>query len=479
MTSETSVSRVLPVRVSGRRRLPGRWLLLAGGIAAFGLIMAAYVIFIETHPAQRWLVPVDLMVYREGGEIALGRIPVLQHLAYPLYGWPGTGLKFTYPPFAALVFAILTIPVPLTLQFISLGVNIAALLATIWLTLGGLGYRISWSKLSLGWAKLGGTLVIASLVFWTEPVQRVLYLGQVELLLMALIMWDMCQPDRRWLKGAGVGIAAGIKIVPLVFIPYLLLTRRFRQAAVASGTFALTVIISAIVLPSDSRDCWLNGVCLKGSRTGFVGWEGNQSLQGLITRLAGSVAAGQPIWWVAALFVLALGLTAAVLIDRAGHQVIGLLTCALTGLLFSPVSWDHHWVWIVPAVTVLVVYGIRARLTLRWIYLCGAALLVAIFGAWPGFLWGQPLDLGGFWMGLIWAPPNTNPGTFQALGDRPWYAEYHWHGWELLAGNLYVLTGLALLLVVTGFAVASTWARGRQEQAGTPVAVSHAAVPSH
>jgi alpha-1,2-mannosyltransferase len=471
MTSGTSVSSIVPVRVHGRPRPPGRWLLLTAGVAAFGLIMAGYVIFIETHPAQRWLVPVDLMVYRQGGEIALGRIPVLQHLAYPLYGWPGSGLKFTYTPFAALVFTILTIPVPLTLQEISLGVNIAALIATIWATLGGLGYRI-------GWARLGGTLLLASLLFWTEPVQRVLYLGQIELVLMALIMSDMCQPDRRWLKGASIGVAAGIKIVPLVFIPYLILTRRFRQAAVATGTFVLTIVIGAIALPRDSRDWWLNGVLFRANRTGFVGWEGNQSLQGIITRLAGSVAAGQPIWWVAGFLVLVLGLTAAVLIDRAGHSLIGLLTCALTGLLFSPVSWDHHWVWIVPAVVVLVVYGIRARLAVRWIYLCGAALLVAIFGAWPGFLWGQPLDLGGFWMGLIWAPPNTSPGTFQALGDRPWYAEYHWHGWELLAGNLYVLTGLALLLLVTASGVASAWKRTHQGRAGAPVAVSPAPVPS-
>ncbi len=97
---------------------------------------------------------------------------------------------------------------------ISVGVNIAALLATIWATIGGLGYRASL-------ARLGGTLLIAGAVFWTEPVQRTLCLGQVELVLMALIMWDLCQPDRRWWQGTGLGLAAGIKLVPLIFIPYL------------------------------------------------------------------------------------------------------------------------------------------------------------------------------------------------------------------------------------------------------------------
>ena len=46
-----------------------------------------------------------------------------------------------------------------------------------------------------------------------------------------------------------MGIAAGIKLVPLIFIPYLLLTRRFRQAAVAAAAFAATVAAGFIVLP--------------------------------------------------------------------------------------------------------------------------------------------------------------------------------------------------------------------------------------
>src|ERR1700739_4766448 len=116
---------------------------------------------------------------------------------------------------------------------------------------------------------------------------------------MALIMWDLGQADRRWWKGAGVGIAAGIKLVPLIFIPYLLLTRRFRQAAVAAGTFAATAVLGAMVLPADSRAWWLEGRFLNSSRTGFPAWEGNQSLEGLITRLSGSIAAGRPLWVVA------------------------------------------------------------------------------------------------------------------------------------------------------------------------------------
>src|ERR1041384_6233703 len=108
------------------------------------------------------------------------------------------------------------------------GASLAALGLSVWLTLGALGWT--------GRRRLAGSLTVTAVALWTEPVQRTLPLGQVELLLMALVIGDLCLAGRRWWQGAGIGLAAGVKLVPLIFIPYLLLTRRFRQAAVATGT---------------------------------------------------------------------------------------------------------------------------------------------------------------------------------------------------------------------------------------------------
>jgi alpha-1,2-mannosyltransferase len=423
---------------------PSRGWLLPFGSAAFAAAVALYVWYALTHPSSYWMEPVDLRVYTDGGLIIRHLRPLYHpQLASPLYSRPVNGdLSFTYPPFAAMAFTILTLPPFALLARISVGVNIAALLAVIWMTFGGLGYRA-------GRARLGATLLFGAALLWTEPVQRTLFLGQIELVLMALVIWDQTQPDRRWWKGAGIGIAAGIKLVPLIFIPYLLLTRRFRQAAVASGTFAATVLLGFAAAPRDSAKWWLDGLFAQGSRTGFVGWEGNQSLRAIITRLVGSVAGAQPAWLAAAAAAVALGLAGAAILDRIGHRMAGLLNCALTGLLISPISWDHHWVWVVPGVVVAAHYAARARRTVaRWAAGGLAAGLVAIFGAWPGILWGQPHDLGAFSEGFIWAPPNTSPGTYFHHGDQPWYAEYHWRGLDLLAGNLYILTGMALFVAL-------------------------------
>jgi hypothetical protein len=72
------------------------------------------------------------------------------------------------------------------------------------------------------------------------------------------------------------------------------------------------------------------------------------------------------------------------------------------------------------------------------------AAVTAIFGAWPIVLWGET-DLNGWSRGIIWVPPNAGND------------EYGWHGLQLIVGNAYVLTGLALfiaLLVMAGRQIA-------------------------
>jgi len=441
----------------GASRAPGTRLLRAGVIA----FTAAVVSWLVFNAVNGGLNDVDLTVYRDGGLIVRHVSPYYDPHAYaPLYDWGGysaLALKFTYTPFAAISFAAVSLLPGAVTSALSVIVNMAALVAALWFTFGGLGYtdrRV----------RLGATLLAAAATFWLQPVIRTIYLGQINLILMAAIMWDLCQPDqtrsgtRRWWKGAVTGVAAGIKLVPLIFVPYLLITRRFREAVATLGGFAATVAVGFAVLPHDSSQWWLHGLFWSdGNRTGFMGWAGNQSLRAIITRFAGSVAAGQDPWIVAALLTLVAGMTAAYLVNRAGYPVPALLVTALTGLLISPVSWDHHWVWIALAVAVTAHYALAAakrgaRWTARrlWALIAG---MVFFFAAWPDAIWESARTLGNLSLGFLWAQPNTNPVEFAQHGDQPGYAEYHWHGFQLLWGNAYIIAGVALLLIAlwTGF----------------------------
>ena len=405
---------------------------MAGAVVCL-LAAAAYLAALLSHPASALLDGFDLRVYLAGGSL-------VRNSPGALYTWHfrnSPGIQFLYAPFAAMVFAALSYVPWRVLNDVAAIADIAALVVTVWIAFTALGVRDKTEH-------AGATLLVAGLAFWLEPVQRTLFLGQVELLLMALITWDMCQPDRRRWKGAGVGIAAAIKLVPLIFIAYLVITRRFRAAVVAMAVFVVTVAAGFVALPHASAQWWLRGNFLRAGAAVYIGFGGNQSLRAMLTRFAGSAAHGQPLWIAMAVLTGTLGLAAAAVLHRTGAEFAGLMTCALTGLLISPISWDHHWVWIVPGLAVLVAAAINARSTARAGWLALIALLVAAFAGWPSF-WDT-----GQGHGLTWYAPAT---PF-ASGDNPGYLEYHWHGMQLITGNLYVLIGCALLLAAITVACA-------------------------
>ncbi|HEY6312108.1 MAG TPA: glycosyltransferase 87 family protein [Streptosporangiaceae bacterium] len=431
---------------------PPRWrenrMLLTIGVLAAAAAAGLFLTAVATHPAIATLKGFDLHVYLMGGSLA-------KHDPSILYTWQQQpGIQFTYTPFAALLFALITAVKFRVLLDVLAGLSAAAVAVTVWIAFRELGWQ--------GTARLGATLLVTGIAFWTEPVQRTLYLGQIELLLMALVVWDLCQPDRRWWKGAATGVAAGIKLVPLLFIAYLLVTRRFRQFAVAVAGFAVTVIVGFAVLPHESSQWWWHGYFLQAGRTGFVGTMPNQSLRGLITRLIGSVAGAGGLWLAIAILTGIVGLAVAALLHHAGRTFAGLMVCALTALLVSPISWDHHWVWVAPGLAVLVDAAVRTGN--HWVragWFAAAAVVVAAFGAWPRFWPGAHSGL--LQGGLIWYAPLSSFSS----GDNPKYVEYHYRGLQEFAGNLYVIVGLALFVLALAAAAYTlrTWRASQRSAA--------------
>jgi alpha-1,2-mannosyltransferase len=421
-------------------------------------VLAGYVADLVTHLSYMTAMR-DLVVYRDGGLIVRHVSPAYDpHRASPLYDWTGAhGVQFTYPPFAAVLFSVASVLSWTAMRWVMTLASMAALGLSLWLVFGALGYR---DRPAI---RLGATLGVSALALATEPVQQTLSLGQVNLLLMLLVVTDLLTGGAlvpggrtRWWHGIGIGVAAGVKLTPLIFIPYLLLTRRYRQAATASGVFAATVALGYAILPGDSGTYWANGLFLKANRIVFLGTRGNQSLRGVLTRLAGSVSSGTVPWFAAAVLVAVVGLVAAALLYRARQPVPAMLACALTGLLVSPLSWDHHWVWVAPGMALLAHLGaVAGRRAVRAAWWAAGSLLFLIFACWPQF-WN--LGQSGLTpAGLGWYAP----GTYFATGSKSWYHEFHWHGLQLLAGNSAVLTGLVCLAALVA-AAALALARERR-----------------
>ncbi|WUH47452.1 glycosyltransferase 87 family protein [Streptomyces sp. NBC_00443] len=286
----------------------------------------------------------DALVYRAEGEAVLR--------GEDLYGFTVTQwqLPATYPPFAALLF-VPTALIPLaTLKAAFLAGNALMLAVLVHLSARLAGGR---AKLRLPSAAL---CAITAAALWLEPVLQTLLFGQINLALVCLVLWDLTRPaDARW-KGAAVGIAAGIKLTPAIFIVYLLLRGRRREAGTAAAALAGTVALGALALPSASLDYWTRRL-YETDRVGKVWIVDNQSLQGMVARALGDPAPG--LAW--ALPAAAVTVTGLWLAARAAEESHAILLTAFTALLVSPISWSHHWVWCVPLTAVLLTEG-RSRL---------------------------------------------------------------------------------------------------------------------
>jgi alpha-1,2-mannosyltransferase len=320
------------------------WLALAVSCAAYLLISVAH--HQAFHPWGR-LGFFDLRVYRGAGQLTLAGDPVY---GGPIWRWA----PFTYPPFAAIIFTPLAL-LPLALDEVLVTISgVVAVFAVLALAL-----RLPVAdREQAPRAPLGRSVVIplaAAAALWLEPITSTLGYGQINLLIALLVVADLSRRENAKSKGALIGLAAGLKLTPLIFVPYLLLSRRPRAACVALGSFAATITAGYAFLPGDSRRFWSDGLFLDPQRLGGSDAPANQSLRGLILRLDPSFGSGRIL--AIALLVSLTGIALAVLASRRGDEAMGFSLCALTGLLVSPVSWTHHWTLAVPALLLL---GVRA-----------------------------------------------------------------------------------------------------------------------
>lgn len=280
---------------------------------------------------------------------------------------PQQPLPFTYPPFAALFFYPLKfLPFPVVaVGWVALTAGLLFLVIRMCLAILAAG-RGAPSR--LGDVPRELPLVWTAGALWFDPVRTNLDYGQINVVLMTLGVWAAylvartaprpglaLRPEKAdGAPGFLVGLAAGIKLTPAVGGLFLLARGRV-WAAVASGvTFAATVGISYLILPAETRRYF---TVLLGD-TGPIGDPAkpdNQALRGVVSRFAGHDVGTGPAW-IVAVAAAALLLFAAWWVVRRGDALIALVLVQFFGLLASPISWIHHFVWIVPLL-IWVVHG--------------------------------------------------------------------------------------------------------------------------
>jgi alpha-1,2-mannosyltransferase len=328
-----------------------------GGIARVGRINATttalattvrrlapllLVVSIAARLGWTYLVPnganfVDLHVYI-GGSAALNHPGTLYDYVYADQT-PDFPLPFTYPPFAAVVFYPLhLLPFGLVAFAWQLGI-IVALYGVV---------RVSQRLLNITDGRRAAMLWTA-VAIWIEPLRSTFDYGQINVVLVLAVLWAVYS-SRWWVSGLLVGLAAGIKLTPAVAGLHFVGARRWGAAVFSAVVFLCTVLLSLLVVGGQAR-YYFTDLLGDAGRIGPIGTSFNQSWRGAISRILGHDAGYGP-WVLAAIAVTAILAWFAWRavgaftdhLDRLGSIVV----VSLFGLLLSPISWTHHWVWLLP-----------------------------------------------------------------------------------------------------------------------------------
>ena len=307
------------------------------------LAPAVLILSVAARLAWTYLVPnganfVDLHVYL-GGAAALDQPGSLYSYVYADQT-PDFPLPFTYPPFAALVFYPLTkLPFAVVALGWQLGI-IAALYGVV---------RVS--QRLIGVASVPAAMLWTAVGIWTEPLRSTFDYGQINVILVLGALWA-AYSTRWWVSGLLVGVAAGIKLTPAITGVYLAGMRRWGAAIFAAVVFAATVALPIAVIGQQAR-YYFTDLLGDAGRVGPIGTSFNQSWRGGISRILGHDAGYGPLVLAgiavsAVLAVLAWRALGAHTADR--DRLGSLLVVELFGLLASPISWTHHWIWVLPLI---------------------------------------------------------------------------------------------------------------------------------
>ncbi|HEV3281003.1 MAG TPA: glycosyltransferase 87 family protein [Acidimicrobiales bacterium] len=297
---------------------------LVAGLAGAGIV--AYLIIW----GRRY--GLDLKVYR-------GSVQAWHRGLNPYDGtYTASRLDFTYPPFALLVLSALAWGSFAVTQWLLWAVSIAAATASVVIVLRDRGVAGGSRLWCASFAWTGAAVLVL------EPARSGLDYGQIEFVLMFLVVADLLAIPAPF-RGVVVGVASAIKLTPLVFLIVLLTRRDWASTVRALVSFVVWTAFTWLLWPAESRVFWRNDV-IQTSRVGNVTDPSNQSWNAVVHRPPFPATGSTAVWLLLSGLTLVIATVIAWRCTRTGRQAFAVIAIAFAGLLVSPISWSHHWVWV-------------------------------------------------------------------------------------------------------------------------------------
>ncbi len=309
-------------------------------IPAFGLMVASCVGVIARVWDERFTKRIDFHSYVD----TIARWPSRSLYHFDLHHHLG----FTYPPFAAVaMWPVAHLPETVAEHgwLIATVVCSAAFLALVCDHLP--------TPPTAWWFKP----VVVAVGVWSVPVVLTARIGQINAFLALAVAVDALVVSRRS-KAGGVltGIAAAIKLTPLVAVLFFVVTRRWRAAVTSVATFAVCAAVAWPASPRDSRLYWTHQL-FDTSKIGKLSSTNNDSIRRLLTDLVASPRIQTALWVLAC---AALGLVCVVRARRAhtrGNDLAAITLVMCFAAAASPISWAHHLYFLLPALVLTVGNG--------------------------------------------------------------------------------------------------------------------------
>lgn len=338
--------------------------------------------------------PIDMIIYREGVKAFLN--------GHEMYSQPmhagDIALPFIYPPFGALVMVPLTAFDSITNDKagnIMIVLSDLLLLACLYFVLRAVAPQLRQPASLIPTRLIAATAVCWAIAVHFEPVRLNNGFAQINIVIMALVVFDLV-PRRRWLpQGWLIGIAAAIKLSPIAMLLYFLLRRQYRAIVSAAVSALLATVLAAAVRWDATWEFFSVKLLAMGSG-GDVGvgtsYQSNSSIKAMLQRafdtkdaMDSSGLLINAAWLALVVLTIALGSYLMVQLMRRGLNTEAWLTNAVIMLFISPISWSHHWIWLTILVPVFT-YRAWTWRNLHW----SAGSLIVVMAAWLGMLVSVP-----------------------------------------------------------------------------------------
>lgn len=311
--------------------------LLAPGIGIAAALAALAFLVTRVRLENRFF---DLMVYRSAMQWWADGNPLYDYSQPDPYQ---DKLGFTYPPVGAFLLRPIAHVSESALIAGYAVVSVVCVAAAVWWLTRAVARRQGWSRPFLFAVALPISAGLGAVWIGFD-------FGQINPLLWALVVFDLAvlAPRKSRFLGVGIGLATAIKLVPGLFIVYLLLTRRTLGGVVAAGTAGLATLVAFVASPRDSAHYWTTTVW-GGDGIGHLWFFTNQSISGVLARLYQPDPYPTWLWLALSLPVLAYGMWRARRAALNGDELTGMALTGFVASLISPVTWVHHIFWWIPA----------------------------------------------------------------------------------------------------------------------------------